>query len=284
MPPRCAGFTLIELLVVISIIAMLVGILLPALASARTAAQALRSKSDLRQLIIGYTAYQNDYNGDVMLGYPPNTLGGSVVTVEFAGHTFGNPVSRRYPWRLVPYVSGVWDVLHNHSDTPDVPSGGDSLSVAFGKAYILSLSPAYGLNDVYLGGSVSNNGFIGSPPDQRPNIAQHAVFNNGEVRRPSGLIVLGESQVKNIYPPPDNPDEGYFRLAAPRANGQQWRVDTDGFDIVTGTIVGIPEGRYGPAAAMGFFDGHAEGKSPQELLDMHHWANLANSEDYDYTP
>ena len=280
MKPR--AFTLIELLVVISIIALLVGILLPALGKARVAAQGLRSKSDLRQLMIGYTVYQDDYNGDVMIGYPPTTLGGEAVTVEFGGHTFGNPVSRRYPWRLVPYVAGVWDILHNYDETPQIPSGGDSDSVALGKAYVLSLAPAYGLNDAYVGGSISNHGFIGATPDEQPNSGKHVVFKNDEVRRPSGLIVLGESQVRNIYPPPDNPQEGYFRLTPPHANGEQWRVNGGTFELVAQTITGVPEGRHGPNASMGFFDGHVGAMSPKELEDMRYWANHAATEDYDY--
>lgn len=52
------GFTLIELLVVIAIIALLVGILLPALAKARTAGRMAVSLSNMRQIATAHETYR----------------------------------------------------------------------------------------------------------------------------------------------------------------------------------------------------------------------------------
>ncbi len=60
---RTCGFTLIELLVVISIIALLVGILLPALGAARRTAQGLRCQSNMKNLSIAHAAYGADNQG-----------------------------------------------------------------------------------------------------------------------------------------------------------------------------------------------------------------------------
>lgn len=97
---RQHGFTLIELLVIVSILAILMGLLLPSLRQARYQAYRVKSQSHLRQIGLGLTMY-----ADVNRGHPPVA----------APHELGGPQGRvpeSDPWLPARMFGGSLPAPH----------------------------------------------------------------------------------------------------------------------------------------------------------------------------
>ena len=94
------GFTLIELLVVISVIALLMAILIPALATAKWLGYRVLCTNNLRQIVIACTVYAEDNEGKV----PPagDRLHPNIFYVADTGYFL--------PWMIKDYVDDALDV------------------------------------------------------------------------------------------------------------------------------------------------------------------------------
>lgn len=104
---RIRAFTLIELLVSITVIALLIALLLPALASARETGRRAVCASNVRQYIVGLTAYANDFRQRTPPQYPYGGYGSNM----FACRGSGEPIAGT-PYEMPSSVlgSGWWDM------------------------------------------------------------------------------------------------------------------------------------------------------------------------------
>lgn len=120
-----SAFTLIELLVVVAVVALLVGVMLPALGAARDSARRVACTVNLRSIETAHASYTLDHDGwmlgsthgqswiETLRDYDPSLLLRSPVDTSphFEG---GEPVRGRF--RLTSYSI-------NYEITPDNPNG-----------------------------------------------------------------------------------------------------------------------------------------------------------------
>jgi prepilin-type N-terminal cleavage/methylation domain-containing protein/prepilin-type processing-associated H-X9-DG protein len=99
---RAAGFTIIELLVVVSIIALLVAILLPAIKGAHEQALLTRSVANLRNLGAAHAAYAAGYN-DRQLTFVNDNIANYGSGSCWAYDEFGEQTSNSHPNIILGY-------------------------------------------------------------------------------------------------------------------------------------------------------------------------------------
>jgi len=272
MRPR--AFTLIELLVVIAIIALLIGILLPTLSTARTSAQATVSLSNIRQLGLAQAMYVNDHDEALVdAGIDHGSIGEPASSwISTLSAYFDQPLivkapgdrSSHWPAKQGGESEGLTlaqAIAQINAIKASNPADLDDAVSDFLAAEPLARWTSYGLND-FLTSKGPSGTFNATRPDGTSREYRIEPFRKlSRIQRPYAVIqwvMMAQEELD-----PDNP-KGF--VTSDHVHSWDWG-GTSGFfadepwanaaeQVETGAYGGKPQSRDA-RANYGFTDGHA---------------------------
>jgi prepilin-type N-terminal cleavage/methylation domain-containing protein/prepilin-type processing-associated H-X9-DG protein len=269
---RChlkAGFTLIELLVVISIIALLMGILMPVLGRVREAARSAICMGNVRRISMAGHIYALEGDG----GLPPYRMRKAKPT-DPDGYV--NEYGRKNPrWQWF-FDRGIGPAINPSPYLESIKNKGyfdDSDTLIMTNDYFLCPSfrhPDFDRRDIRNGSYGYNYQYLGNPrltPDGG-HFQNFPVYLT-KLQRPSETVIIADSRgARGQTGPPDIPHGLHsYTLDPPKIACSKGAVEFGFTDI--GPVIeqqhSPAEARHSGKASVSFVDGHAEHLSLKDL-------------------